>query len=104
MAFEQIETSKVPISTLVANEITTVSKTVLSKLNNQLYALMMVKMGGRAETLMKSMDHRCGLEAWRIVWNEIGRKDEQSMHTEFIKCTEPGQSKNISELSMGIIK
>ena len=32
---------------------------VMGKLNAQLYALMMVKMGGRAETIMKSIDHRC---------------------------------------------
>ena len=77
---------------------------VMGKLNAQLYALMMVKMGGRAETIMKSIDHRCGLEAWRQVWDEIGRKDEQSLHAEFIRCTDVKQTKKTSELSSDIIR
>ena len=58
---------------------------ITHKLNQELYSFMMLKMGGRADTIMRKIDPRMGLEAWRSVWKVIGRKDEQSLHEEFIK-------------------
>ena len=104
IAFEVVEKSKIPIGATFIGECTTADAAVMSKLNSQLYALMMVKMGGRAEILMKSMDHRLGLEAWRLVWSEIGRKDELSLHAEFMRCTDPRQTKKLSELSTDILR
>ena len=104
MAFETVEKSTSPIDATFISQCQSVDAGVLGKLNGQLYALMMVKMGGRAEILMKSVDHRQGLETWRIVWNEIGRKDELSLHAEFMKCTDPKQTKRVAELSSDILR
>lgn len=65
--------------------------------NTLLYALMIVKIGGHAETSMKSIDHRMGLEAWRSVSEEIGLEDEQSLHVEFIRCADDKQTRKTSD-------
>ena len=62
MAFEAVEKSPEPITATVLSKLTNLDSAVLGKLNSQMYALMMVKMGGRAENLMRSVDHRQG---WR---------------------------------------
>ena len=72
---------------------------VTHKLNQQLYSFMMLKMGGRADVIMRKIDPRMGLEAWRSVWKVIGRKDEQSMHEEFIKLTNVPMQKKLSTLT-----
>ena len=65
---------------------------------------MMLKMGGRADTIMRKIGPRMGLEAWRSVWKVIGRKDEQSLHEEFVKLTKIPVQKQMSTLTSSITK
>ena len=77
---------------------------ITHKLNQELYSFMMLKMGGRADTIMRKIDPRMGLEAWRSVWKVIGPKDQQSLHEEFIKLTNVPVQKKLSTLTSFITK
>ena len=72
---------------------------ITHKLNQELSSFIMLKMGGRADTIMRKIDPRMGLEAWRSVWKVVGRKDEQSLHEEFIKLTNGPVQKKLSTLT-----
>ena len=69
------------------------------KLNQQLYSFMMLKMGGRGDTAMRKIDCRMGLEAWRVVWETVGKKDAQSLHEEFVKLTNVPPQEKLSTLT-----
>ena len=58
----------------------------------------MLKLAGKADGVLRTIDSRRGVEAWRSLWEEIGRKDAQSIHVEFIKLTCPKEVAKISQM------
>ena len=77
-------------------------KTVLLRLNKELYALLMIKCSGTSATSLRSVNFRKGLEAWRRLWTELERRDNESLREEYRLLTNPSKSipkaSNIAEL------
>ena len=67
-------------------------KTVLLRLNKELYALLMIKCSGTSATSLRSVNFRKGLEAWRRLWTELGRRDNESLREEYRLLTNPSKS------------
>ena len=72
---------------------------VLNVLNRELYPFLMNKATGRADGVLRTVEPRRGVEAWRVLWEDLGRKDPQSIHVEFIKLTRPKQVAKTSQMA-----
>ena len=78
------------------------SPKVAHRLNQDIYTLMMNKMSGRADGALRAIDSRQGLEAWRMIWTFIGKRDRQSLREEYRKITNPAVLKKLSDVAFFI--
>ena len=59
------------------------------KINSEWYRLITTKVTGRADGIIRPVDPRSGLEAWRKLWAHIGCRDIESVQEEYLRLQEP---------------
>ena len=69
------------------------------RLNQQLYSLLMMKVGGKADAALRTVNPNEGLEGWRVVIAEILKRDKESLHQEWLKCIKPDQIQKSADIT-----